>query len=144
LASYKKQLKNRLFQMTLSPMTDSVSKQVAVPQIPAQPRYSLAKFIIVKSLAMTVLTLALVFLQGWAAPRFYKPDRTAGFYIGLLEGALMPAALPGLLTGHDLPIYAPNNSGRGYNIGYILGINACGTLFFGVAFWHPRGLKFKR
>jgi len=91
-----------------------------------------------------MLTLVLVFLQAWAAPRFYRPDRTAGFYVGLLEGALMPAALPGLLAGHDLPIYAPNNSGRPYNIGYIFGINACGTLFFGVAFWRPRGVRFKR
>ena len=93
---------------------------------------------------MTVLTLILVVLQAWAAPRFYRPDRTAGFYTGLLEGALMPAALPGLLAGHDLPIFAPNNSGRPYSIGYIFGINACGTLFFGVAFWRPRGVKFKR
>lgn len=113
-------------------------------QVPPEPHYSLTKFIVVKCVAMTAITLALVFLQGWAAPRFYKPGRMAGFKIGLLEGALMPAALPGLLTGHDLPIYAPNNSGRSYNIGYILGINACGTLFFGVGFWHPRGVKFRR
>ena len=130
--------------MTLSPMIDSVSKQEAVAQVPAEPHYSLLKFILNKSVAMTVLTLALALLQGWAAPRFYKPERTAGFRMGILQGALMPAALPGLLLGHDLPIYAPNNSGRGYNIGYILGINACGTLFFGVAFWHPRGVKFRR
>jgi len=40
--------------------------------------------------------------------------------------------------GQDLPIYAPNNSGRLYNIGYIFGINTCGFLFFGVGFWRPR------
>ena len=50
----------------------------------------------------------------------------------------MPAALPGLLMGNDLPIYAPNNSGRAYKIGYILGLNSCGTCFFGIAFWQPR------
>ena len=125
-------------------MTDSVSKQVDVAPVPAKPHYSLMRFIFRKSMAMTALTIALALLQGWAAPRFYKPDRMAGFSMGILQGALMPAALPGLLLGHDLPIYAPNNSGRAYNIGYILGINACGTLFFGVAFWHPRGVKFKR
>ena len=108
-----------------------------------QPYFSLAKFIIIKGVAMTLLTIVLAVMQGWAAPRFYKADRTAGFNTGLLEGALMPAALPGLLMGHDLPIYAPNNSGRPYNIGYILGINTCGTLFFGVAFWRPRGVKLK-
>jgi hypothetical protein len=40
--------------------------------------------------------------------------------------------------GHDAAIYAPNNSGRGYKIGYICGINACGLIFFGMAFWKPR------
>jgi hypothetical protein len=129
-------LKKESFQKNLYAMTDSGSKQGAYVQgqVPAQPHFSLAKFIIIKFVAMTALTLALALLQGWAAPRFYKPDRTAGFNMGLLEGALMPAALPGLLMGHDLPIYAPNNAGRAYNIGYILGINTCGTLFFGVAF----------
>ena len=63
----------------------------------------------------------------------------AGFRTGLLEGALMPAALPGLLGGKDLPIFAPNNVGRGYKIGYILGLNTCGTFFYGVAFWQPGG-----
>lgn len=104
----------------------------------------MTKFISKKSMAMGALMLAMALLQGWVAPQYYKTDRIAGFRIGLLEGALMPAALPGLLMGHDLPIYASNNSGRTYNIGYILGINACGTLFFGVAFWQPRGAKPKR
>jgi hypothetical protein len=127
-------------------MAEFVSKQAAVVEgrVPAQRHYSLVKFIIIKCVAMTALTIVLVVLQGWAAPRFYKSDRTAGFEMGLLEGALMPAALPALLAGHDLPIYAPNNAGRPYNIGYIFGINACGTLFFGIAFWKPPGLKFKR
>jgi hypothetical protein len=96
------------------------------------------KVIIIKIIALTAISLALVFAQGWAAPRYYHSDYVAGFYTGLLEGALMPAALPGLLGGHDVPIYAPNNEGRGYKIGYILGLNTCGTFFFGVAFWQPR------
>ncbi len=92
-------------------------------------------------IALTAITLALGFTQGWASKRFYQPDYVAGFHTGLLEGALMPAALPGLLLGHDLPIYAPNNEGRAYKIGYILGLNTCGTFFFGVAFWKPRRRK---
>jgi hypothetical protein len=96
------------------------------------------KVIIIKIIALTAISLALVFAQSWAAPRYYQSDYVAGFYTGLLEGALMPAALPGLLGGHDVPIYAPNNEGRGYKIGYILGLNTCGTFFFGVAFWQPR------
>ena len=96
------------------------------------------KVIIIKIIALTAISLALVFAQNWAAPRYYQPDYVEGFYTGLLEGALMPAALPGLLGGHDVPIYAPNNVGRGYKIGYIVGLNTCGTFFFGVAFWQPR------
>ncbi|MGH8024216.1 MAG: hypothetical protein ACRED1_11575 [Limisphaerales bacterium] len=127
-------------------MTDFVSKQPATVPSPvrAQPRLTMITFILAKFAGMTALTIALVLLQAWAAPRFYKADRIAGFGTGVLEGALMPAALPGLIMGHDLPIYAPNNSGRSYNIGYILGINASGTLFFGVAFWRPQGFKLRR
>jgi len=124
-------------------MTETESEQIAVPPVSAPVRTARVKLIVTKVIALTLLTAALAVLQAWAAPRFYKPDRTAGFHTGLLEGALMPAALPGLLTGHDLPIYAPNNSGRAYNIGYILGINTCGTLFFGVAFWGISGPRRK-
>lgn len=127
-------------------MTNFISKQASAVQshVRAQPRLTLVKFIFVKFAGMTALTIALVLLQAWAAPRFYRADRIAGFGTGVLEGALMPAALPGLITGHDLPIYAPSNSGRLYNIGYILGINVSGTLFFGVAFWRPHGFKLRR
>ena len=114
-------------------MAEPIPAQVATPA-----RLSKAKVIFIKIIALTAISLALIFGQGWAAPRYYQPDYVAGFYTGLLEGALMPAALPGLLGGHDVPIYAPNNLGRPYKIGYILGLNTCGTLFFGVAFWQPR------
>ena len=102
---------------------------------------SKTKVILIKASALTGISVALITAQGWATPRYYRPDYTAGFYTGLLEGALMPAALPGLVGGKDLPIYAPNNIGRGYKIGYILGLNSCGTMFFGVAFWQPRRRK---
>jgi hypothetical protein len=50
---------------------------------------------------------------------------------------LMPVALPSLLLGKDVPIYAERNQGRIYKLGYIAGINACGFVFFGLAFWRP-------
>lgn len=97
-----------------------------------------AKKIAIKIAALVLLGVVFGVAYGWAAPRYYGPERVAGFHMGLLQGALMPAALPTLLMGKDLPIYAPNNSGRSYNIGYIFGINMCGTLFFGVGFWPIR------
>ena len=97
--------------------------------------------IVIKIIALTAISLGLGFTHTWASSRFYQADYVAGFHTGLLEGALMPAALPGLLMGHDLPIYAPNNLGRPYKIGYILGLNTCGTFFFGVAFWQPRRFR---
>ena len=73
----------------------------------------------------------------WAAPRFYGPERVPGFWLGALHGALMPVALPSLLLGRDVPIYAERNQGRIYKLGYIAGINFCGFIFFGLAFWKP-------
>jgi hypothetical protein len=40
--------------------------------------------------------------------------------------------------GQDVPIYAPTNTGRGYKLGYIAGINGCGLVFFGLTFWQPK------
>ena len=99
---------------------------------------SKAKELTIKIVALTLLGVALGCAQGWASSRCYKPDHVAGFNVGVLHGILMPAALPGLLMGNDLPIYAPNNSGRTYNIGFAVGVNCCGTLFFGISFWQPR------
>ena len=59
----------------------------------------------------------------------------AGFVRGLLQGALMPGALPNLLFGNDVVIYAPVNTGRTYKLGYTCGVNACGAIFFGWFFW---------
>ena len=98
----------------------------------------LLKEVAVKIVILVLLGVLLGLGHGWAASRFYGPGRVAGFHLGLVEGALMPAALPSLLMGKDLPIYAPNNTGRGYNIGFLFGINCCGTVFFGVAFWRPQ------
>ena len=67
-----------------------------------------------------------------ALERRHEP---AGFLLGVIQGALMPIALPNLLFGHDVPIYAAQNNGRLYKLGYTVGVNACGLIFFGVFFW---------
>jgi hypothetical protein len=92
----------------------------------------------VKAATLVLLGLVLGFGYDWAAPRLYGPERVAGFRLGILHGALMPVALPSLLLGRDVPIYAALNQGRIYKLGYIAGINLCGLLFFGLAFRRPR------
>jgi len=111
-------------------------------QVTASARPSMKKVIIIKIIILTAFSFGLGFAHNWASSRYYQPDYVAGFHTGLLEGAVMPAALPGLVMGHDLPIYAPNNLGRPYKIGYILGLNTCGTFYFGIAFYQPR--RFRR
>lgn len=102
-------------------------------------RPSVAKEILIKFVLLTFMSVVLGFTQAWAVnTHTYAPEHVAGFRMGILHGLLMPATMPGLLSGHDLPIYAPSNVGRPYNIGYILGINTCGTLFFGVGLYRPR------
>jgi hypothetical protein len=86
--------------------------------------------------AMTMLLLS--WLYGWAAPHAYPKDHPSGFGLGALHGALMPMALPSLILGQDVEIFAANNSGRPYKIGYIVGINVCGLIVFGSAFWKPK------
>lgn len=96
------------------------------------------KRLAVKAVTLVLLGTVLGFGYDWAAPRFYGPERVAGFRLGVLHGALMPVALPSLLLGKDVPIYAAINQGRVYKLGYIAGINMCGLLFFGLAFRPPR------
>jgi len=59
----------------------------------------------------------------------------AGFKAGLVDGAVMPVALPWLLLGRDVTLYATDNTGRSYKIGYTCGVNGCGAVFFGSFYW---------
>ena len=96
------------------------------------------KTLLVKAVVLISLGLLLGAAYDWAAPRMYGQDRVPGFRLGMLHGALMPVALPTLLMGRDVPIYAATNTGRLYKLGYIAGINLCGMAFFGAAFRRPR------
>jgi Mg/Co/Ni transporter MgtE len=90
-----------------------------------------------KIVTLVLLGMLLGFGYDWAVPRLYGSEALAGFRRGVVHGALMPVALPSLLLGKDVPIYASSNSGRTYKLGYIVGINLCGLLFFGLAFRRP-------
>ena len=74
----------------------------------------------------------------WSAKRA-RPEQPAGFWWGFVHGALIPASLPTLEIGRDVTIYALHNTGIGYKLGYTMGVNGCGALFFGLAFWRPKG-----
>lgn len=104
----------------------------------ARPESSRLKRWLTKALSLTLVGLIFGFAYGWAAPRLYQPEVQPGFWLGTVHGALMPIALPSLLLGKDVPIYAPRGTGRLYKLGYIAGINLCGLVFFGLAFRHPR------
>ena len=60
-----------------------------------------------------------------------RSDKPAGFPMGLLHGVCMPAAMPYLMAGIDVPIFAANNTGRTYKLGLTVGINSAGLVFFG-------------
>ena len=64
-----------------------------------------------------------------------RDPHPAGFRRGLVQGALMPMALPNLIVGNDVTIYSQNNTGLTYKLGYTAGVNACGAVFFGLFFW---------
>jgi Mg/Co/Ni transporter MgtE len=82
-----------------------------------------------------VLGVLCAWFYTWASAKCYRPEARVGFAYGLVHGAAMPMALPSLLLGQDPPIYAANNTGRTYKLGYIAGINLCGLVVFGLAFW---------
>ncbi len=114
---------------------------MAEPKVDPEPpgiRPSKWKALAVKVIVLVGLGLVLGAAYDWAAPRMYGPERSPGFRLGVLHGALMPVALPALLLGRDVPIYAATNTHRIYKIGYIAGINLCGLIFFGAAFRRPR------
>ena len=91
---------------------------------------------ILRAIAGVVL-LAIVI--GWVLQRsaeaLNRGNERAGFARGLLHGAMMPLAFPNLLVGKDVPIYAVDNTGVPYKLGYTAGVNACGAIFFGAWFW---------
>ena len=91
-----------------------------------------------KAARFLVITALFGFGYGWAAPKAFPKSGRLGAGYGVLHGALMPMALPALVMGQEVEIYATNNSGRFYNIGYIVGINLCGLVFFGSIFWRPK------
>jgi len=117
-------------------MLQSAPESVGTVAVSSKPR-RWWKQLAIKAVTLVILGLVCGWAYDWAAPRLYGPERTPGFGLGVVHGALMPIALPCLLVGKDVPIYAPLKTGRIYKIGYIAGINLCGLAFFGLTFRQP-------
>ena len=85
------------------------------------------------------MVLCVAFLVGVILNRISatleKDARPAGFTRGMLQGALMPMTFPNLIVGNEVTIYSERNTGRSYKLGYTLGVNVCGIVFFGLFFW---------
>ena len=95
------------------------------------------KTVLKKAAIFIVVAAIFGWVYGWASPRVFPKNVRAGFGYGMMHGALMPMALPSLVMGKDVDIFDANNSGRSYKLGYIVGINVCGLIFFGSVFWRP-------
>ena len=113
-------------------MSDANSEQPAARRwlrIPAQV------------LAIVAAAVTIAWMLNQISRSMVQNASPAGFRRGLLQGALMPMALPNLLFGKDVAIYSENNTGVGYKLGYTAGVNGCGAVFFGLFFWRLRRLR---
>jgi hypothetical protein len=108
---------------------------------PANKRQGITRRLlrVARSVAAIVM---FAFVIGWILNRIAgsleRSSRPAGFVRGLVQGALMPMSLPNLLVGKDITIYAVNNTGVHYKLGYTAGTNTAGLIFFGAFFWRVR------
>jgi hypothetical protein len=88
-------------------------------------------------ISMTLVALALSF----TLRKLNSFEGAAGFPRGVVHGALSPMALPNLVVGDNVPIYANDNTGISYKIGFSLGINLCGLFFFSVLYFRLKRLR---
>ncbi len=104
-------------------------------EVKVSPPRSLARKILLRILSILIAAVVIGCVTNFFSHVSNRSSGPAGFARGVLHGALMPCALPNLLVGKNVTIYAPNNTGRTYNLGYTVGVNGCGAIFFGFFFW---------
>lgn len=110
-------------------------------QAKAQQRSGLWLRILKKLAVILVVGAIMVWVVETCAKTFDRSPQPAGFVRGMFHGALMPMALPNLAIGRDVTIYTTNNTGRPYKLGYTVGVNGCGLIFFGAFFWRLSRLR---
>ena len=113
------------------------------PMIAAQTKITIPTWRKVISRVLTIVVVALVLGYGirHLSAALERSSAPAGFGRGMLQGAMMPCALPNLLVGHDVSIYNQNNTGVPYKLGYTCGVNTCGAVFFGLFFLRVNRLR---
>ncbi len=112
-----------------------ISAQQARPPAPRRLHWSIRA-------ALTVATaLVLAWLCGAAMRADARLKSPPGLFRGMVHGAMMPVAWPTLLAGQDQVIYAEPNEGRTYKLGYSLGVNLSGMVFFGWFFLSLSALR---
>lgn len=98
-----------------------------------------------RSILRALMTVATALAIGWACGAAMRLDarmtEPPGIVRGMLHGAMMPVAWPTLMLGQDQEIYAPRNTGRTYKLGYSMGVNLSGLIFFGWFFLTVQSLK---
>ena len=104
-------------------------------QVKAARPASMAGKILRRVVSFVVVAVVLAFVTKILITISNREPGPAGFVRGVVHGALMPGAMPNLLVGNDVTIYAPDNTGRTYKLGYTVGVNGCGAVFFGISFW---------
>ena len=97
--------------------------------------------IVIRVLTIVVVATVMVWVVQRLSEALDRGAEPAGFSRGVLHGALMPMALPNLIIGRDVVIYAANNTGRLYKLGYTAGVNGCGLIFFGYFFWRLNRIR---
>ena len=106
---------------------------------PTKPR--LWRRVVARLIAIAAVATIMVWVVQQSSARLDTSGEPAGLARGLLHGALMPMALPNLLIGRNPTIYALNNTGRLYKLGYTAGVNGCGLIFFGFFFWRLNRIR---
>jgi len=80
---------------------------------------------------LVVLLALLVMLSGCADKIdvvFPAGAHQYGFFYGLLHGFIAPFSLLGMLFGADVVVFAANNTGFFYSLGFLLGSGGWGVL----------------
>lgn len=77
-------------------------------------------------ITMFILVVTLIFFSSCADAQHQVRQCVTGyeygFFSGAWHGSISPLAFVGSLFSDDISIYAVNNSGRGYDFGYVLGL----------------------